>query len=306
MASRDSPTKSNSPRLERREVSGTTPAGVPNMVDQMKQYIDQVIIICSTMLTFLQQQQQQTVDVSSETISGDKRDEQVEFLKTKLKELVDVNVSWQHTHQQQERRIAELQHQLGQMTTSPADKQQTPTESLIEELKVKNQQLELEKCILESQNQQLKGEVDDLTERCQLLDMQLVVNKEDFESERKDRERGQQRANELLMELERCKQLLNTTFRPADQPRQPPYDPWRNQRPLGNYAVDVFDGADEQDAAQFAVVDYVKSGDTVTDGVTVTDGEELLCPNCRQTFTKDQHEQLMDHMDKCEYQRRTF
>ena len=94
-------------------------------------------------------------------------------------------------------------------------------------------------------------------------------------------------------------QLLNTAFRPAGQPR-PSHDPWRNQQPIGNYAVDVFDGSDEQDTVDFAVVDHMASQSDVTDG------EQLQCPNCHQTFTKDQHEQLMDHMDKCEYQRRTF
>jgi hypothetical protein len=45
--------------------------------------------------------------------------------------------------------------------------------------------------------------MDALSEKVQILEMQLLVNREDFESERKDRERAQSRIAELEQELER-------------------------------------------------------------------------------------------------------
>jgi hypothetical protein len=49
----------------------------------------------------------------------------------------------------------------------------------------------------------LRREGDALNEKVQILEVQLVINREDFDNERKDRERAQSRVAELEQELEK-------------------------------------------------------------------------------------------------------
>ena len=56
---------------------------------------------------------------------------------------------------------------------------------------------------MEDQNIQLKHDIEALKERLEVLQLQLLTNKEDFECERKDRERAQGRVMELEEELKK-------------------------------------------------------------------------------------------------------
>lgn len=58
---------------------------------------------------------------------------------------------------------------------------------------------------LQEKNASLQRDFVELKERLEILEVQLAVNKEDFENERRDRERAQN----LLSELQRHVEMLN-------------------------------------------------------------------------------------------------
>lgn len=319
--------RTSSPRQPRRQPD--SPVSNDGMVQQMKDYVEQVVIICQTMLAFLQARDSQDAQAGSTDVefgasaatgtSSKEDDENTAFLKHKLKELVGMNVSWQQTHQVQERRIVELEEQVRHLLQTRTqdggsgftDQQQADIDRQFLDQKNKYRQLEDEKCRLEEQNYKYQHDFIELTERVQLLDMQLVTNREDFECERKDRERAQSRVAELEQELEK--------YRNRSAPQPIPYQPiqyhqpsqyqpsqfcglrqndWTNPR---RFMVDAHDGYDEADCvADSPVVARGMSASPVAGRSPGTTEEPLQCPNCRRTFTRDQHADLMDHMDRCD------
>lgn len=301
-----------SPQQSRPQAATNT--GV-SLNDQLKQYIDQVLNTCLAMLTLIQQKPE---DGGSRTLThgetpdvevGSNQDEQIVFLKQKLRELVDMNVSWQQTHKYNEQRIAELELELQQLKENSmvsgvfSEHQQIEIDRVILDEKKKCQKLEEEKNQLQEKNASLQRDFVELKERLEILEVQLAVNKEDFENERRDRERAQN----LLSELQRHVEMLNpNAVSSLQRPLQPqtscagqtfghhsPQPPWSNQRTTGGrYLVDSTAGFDQCDGLEEDKPTASLNSDSSKD-------QPLQCPNCHRKFTTNQHGQLMDHLDSC-------
>ncbi|XP_066277486.1 TNFAIP3-interacting protein 2-like [Branchiostoma lanceolatum] len=154
----------------------------------------------------------------------------------------------------------------------------------------------------------------DAQETIQMLQQQVQVCTEDFQAERQDRETLQTRLDELFAAQERdqqvitmlreqVRQLQSTGYRaPFARPCQTEY---RRNQPVeqsmliarrghnyNHHGYDVIDGMQEDD-------------DLATDGVG-SDEESagrkehmLYCPRCKREYSKDKHDQLLEHIDVC-------
>nr|ABW99107.1 ABIN [Branchiostoma belcheri tsingtauense]AGQ17406.1 TNFAIP3 interacting protein 2 [Branchiostoma belcheri tsingtauense] len=154
----------------------------------------------------------------------------------------------------------------------------------------------------------------DAQETIQMLQQQVQVCTEDFQAERQDRESLQTRLEELLAAQERdrevitmlraqVRQLQSTGYRaPFPRPCQTEY---RRNQPVeqsmliarrghnyGHHGYDVIDGMQDDD-------------DLATDGVgsdeeSVERKEHMLYrPRCKREYSKDKHDQLLEHIDVC-------
>jgi hypothetical protein len=141
------------------------------------------------------------------------------------------------------------------------------------------------------------------------LRVQVMVYQEDFEAERKDRERAQNQLSELQTQLQllqqnnmaqQQQQLARPTSHPVYQTdrRRTQYNNTGLQHGVIGANWDLFtDGVDELDGI---VLQPDTVGDRrVTDAGGVHRCDVLRCPKCLRQFTVDCHAQLMQHIDEC-------
>ncbi|XP_035673050.1 TNFAIP3-interacting protein 2-like [Branchiostoma floridae] len=186
--------------------------------------------------------------------------------------------------------------------------------------KEKTQQMERRMEAMEAEHAQCK-QTQNQEEIVDMLKQQLQAYKEDFEEERRDRERMQARQESVEEELATSKatvrQLEAQLHREKNQKQFPPvyhvqYDQQNALRARSanrhtpyavgnrfNYGFDVVDG------------------DIVADGPSENNDEDkgetreerrrsrrretdiLQCPKCKREYTKDRHNELLEHIDLC-------
>lgn len=180
--------------------------------------------------------------------------------------------------------------------------------------------------------------LDDYKERCGLLQTQLEMYLEDFKTERSDRERAQSKIIELETLLE-AEKLRNQGAHPVQATSQyNPYEsfdqPSSYAMPLRGRGIYQTDGGSKDDFTILPTVVETKktfdghigqpknpvvpaAGVYQADGFDETDnfrinltecspngyfslGDVLSCPNCRKTFKREHHLDLLEHMEECD------
>ncbi|XP_078588552.1 uncharacterized protein LOC144869292 isoform X1 [Branchiostoma floridae x Branchiostoma japonicum] len=186
--------------------------------------------------------------------------------------------------------------------------------------KEKTQQMERRMEAMEAEHAQCK-QTQNQEEIVDMLKQQLQAYKEDFEEERRDRERMQARQESVEEELATSKatvrQLEAQLHREKNQKQFPPvyhvqYDQQNALRARSanrhtpyavgnrfNYGFDVVDGD--------IVADGPSENNDEDKGETREDRRRsrrretdiLQCPKCKREYTKDRHNELLEHIDLC-------
>ncbi|XP_019626338.1 PREDICTED: centrosomal protein of 55 kDa-like isoform X1 [Branchiostoma belcheri] len=185
--------------------------------------------------------------------------------------------------------------------------------------KEKTEQMERRMEAMEAEHAQCK-QSQNQEEIVDMLKQQLQAYKEDFEEERRDRERMQARQETVEQDLATAKATVRQLE--AQLHRE------KNQKQFPVYHVQY----DQQNALRarsanrhtpYAVGNRFNYGFDVVDGEVVADGptendegkaepprEErrrsrrretdiLQCPKCKREYTKDRHNELLEHIDLC-------
>jgi hypothetical protein len=201
-----------------------------------------------------------------------------------------------------------------------------------------NQHLKQKVQSLQTQQEGLASTLSEMQERCQLLETQLLMYQEDFKTERSDRERAQSKNADLeMLVADLQKQLIPHSESSRASSRFSPHDTFSarlphqasHHQPHGElrgrginvyqtdspgdvrsmlslhelpsasqydrgYGVFQTDGRDESDAYQVVIAEDLPNYRNTVPAV-----DELSCPNCRRGFQRNQHLDLLEHMEVC-------
>lgn len=146
-------------------------------------------------------QQQSAVDNSC---SAD-----IDSLKNVLRELVDKNVSWQTLCNEKDTEISELRQRHRESQWSQQADSQRPAEDTVSQHHCTCDTATHRTSMLEERQRQLEQTISSLTDSLankqstiDTLQLQVVIYREDFQSEREDRERAQSQIAELQAQLD--------------------------------------------------------------------------------------------------------
>ncbi|XP_062069322.1 TNFAIP3-interacting protein 2 isoform X2 [Lepus europaeus] len=214
--------------------------------------------------------------------------EENRLLKQKVTHVEDLNAKWQRYDASRDEYVRELQAQLREL------KAPREPELLRKEVSRLNRQLEEKVDACADARQQLaaaRTAQDAALERVQILEQQILAYKDDFRSERADRERAQSRIRELE---ERLASLLRQGSRRQDS------------RELGRCRI-----AEHLDteALELAAPTGWQPGPgpqrleprAESRGPRAAQGAQgdLQCPHCLQCFGDEQGEELLGHVAEC-------
>ncbi|XP_069488204.1 TNFAIP3-interacting protein 2 isoform X1 [Ambystoma mexicanum] len=236
-----------------------------------------------------------------------KLQEENRALKQKLIHVEDLNAKWQKYDASREVYVKALHLQLKGLKSQAAAPTQGHAELLQKEILRLNQLLD-EKM---KEHQRLKRDVEEAmqarvrdSERLQILEQQVLVYKDDFTSERADRERAQSRILELLDQISR---LQHHVGRPQDSRHRANnarfqignnnhmrierdnVDPLlgANQNPLGSRSQAIpSQQAGAVSASESSSSERCRQGD-------------LQCPHCLILFGDQQSEDFLKHISDC-------
>ena len=277
-----------------------------------------------------------------------------------------MNTRWQSYNKQREEYLTQLKQKLKDMedklasdkTLQLSEQQQAEIDRIILQYKQKVELAEEEKVKLADENRELrlqmdrtmaaslekdnvvKGLQERLTqtqatggnnnqdaERLQMLEHQVQLCTEDFESERHDRERAQARVEELEQELrivrrqleqfqgrqmdeiaERRRQALNY-YREEYERAHPGYQNVHGMPLVGRGlvmpdcvdedSVDVAEDGEGQDTVDCGP-DMVRRFEAGESALQRAEPEDTLqCPKCKKEFPISKHEQLLEHTEEC-------
>lgn len=245
-------------------------------------------------------------------------------IREKMKELVDMNLNWQKYNALQEKHIHELNEKVEALTLKSQSpnfsRQDQPDEQLkqIEELHRENLQLKSKVrqltsqlgnslSLLDKEKFAEPGCLEGTCESDQLMAAQLMVFKEDFELERRDREKAQAKISELEYELQKLKKHLTEQkftpgFRNEVNPVANSDEPKAHNTIYENDDL-ALDAADAPISNQVLPQHGVKNPMDkmgVRSRVELGVREDVLCcPKCFKVFTKLEHYELLDHIEQC-------
>lgn len=294
------------------------------MVRQLLQHMDQLERIHPLFSTEPPQHKDsvatQTTPLVEEKLDLPLQQEMAPTLKSKMKELVDMNLNWQKYNALQEKHVQELHNKVEQMQqklTTAEDNSQRLNQQLQEEnnrLKAMMEKLRLQNDVLQAAVE-VKGKASGEMERAQLLEAQLMVYREDFLTERKDRETAQARVVQLEMELlELTKQMRQTTSTGFPN-RAPHYTVDSDLQTDGedhhrvtteDLATDCVDGPSWQmvlpPESRKEKVDAGKLSRSYIDKKLPlrTKEDTLCCTKCFKVFPQSKHLELLEHLEECD------
>uniref|UniRef100_G3UJE5 TNFAIP3-interacting protein 2 n=1 Tax=Loxodonta africana TaxID=9785 RepID=G3UJE5_LOXAF len=220
-------------------------------------------------------------------------------LKAKITYVEDLNAKWQRYDASRDEYVQGLRAQLRGLQTLRQPEGPSPAGLLKKEISRLNRQLEETLGDCAAARRELAGAQearDAALERVQMLEQQILVYKDDFSSERADRERAQSRFQELwdmvaclqrqVPRTQVCASPLPTGTIPAG-----PLEsfPALEQKPIGG-------GPDQQPSFLSRLEPPAEGGCPVTDPRGQGD---LQCPHCQQHFSDEQGEELLRHMVEC-------
>ncbi|KAM9238204.1 TNFAIP3-interacting protein 2 isoform 2-T2 [Dugong dugon] len=275
---------------------------------QLRRTLAATAHVCQQLARCLEERQRAGGDTETpkepECASGDtavqaeveKLREENRQLKAKVTHVEDLNAKWQRYDASRDEYVRGLQAQLQGLRVLRQSEGPSPALLLRKEISRLNRQLEetLSDCA-EARRELVaaQGARDAALERVQMLEQQILVYKDDFSSERADRERAQSRFQELW-DTVACLQRQGPR-------RQDPWEPGRT-RP-GSSASKYL----ETDALEPAVPGGQRLGSSRLEppaegGCPGTDPRsqgDLQCPHCQQHFSDEQGEELLRHMGEC-------
>ncbi|XP_012879334.1 PREDICTED: TNFAIP3-interacting protein 2 [Dipodomys ordii] len=210
-------------------------------------------------------------DASSQSAIG-KLQEENRLLRQKVIQVEDLNAKWQRYDASRDEYVRGLQEQLRGLQGSPAAAQAR------KEISRLNRQLEERIAACDAAQQELAA----ARERVQMLEQQILTYKEDFESERADRERAHCRIQALE---EKVSSLLYQVSRTED-PRRP-----------GPATTPLETDTSEPTVprpGQLALAAEGRCSDAALPGQGA-----LQCPRCLRCFGEEQGEELLRHASEC-------
>ncbi|XP_069877809.1 TNFAIP3-interacting protein 2 isoform X2 [Dipodomys merriami] len=210
-------------------------------------------------------------DASSQSAIG-KLQEENRLLRQKVIHVEDLNAKWQRYDASRDQYVRGLQEQLRGLRGSPAPEQAR------KEISRLNRQLEERITACDAAQQELAA----ARERVQMLEQQILTYKEDFESERADRERAHCRIQALE---EKVSSLLYQVSQTEDPRRSGPAAP-----PLET-------DASEPTAPRPGRLAPATEGRC--SGAALPGQGALQCPRCLRCFGEEQGEELLRHASEC-------
>ncbi|XP_007951706.1 TNFAIP3-interacting protein 2 [Orycteropus afer afer] len=221
----------------------------------------------------------------------EKLQEENRQLKAKVAHVEDLNARWQRYDAGREKYVRALQAQLRGLQGLCQPEGPSTAPLLRKEISRLNQQLEetLDKCV-EARRElaATRGAYDAVMERAQMLEQQILVYKDDFSSERADRERAQSR----IQELQSMVAALQCQLPRGQDTREP------NQTcPMSSSPKDL-----ETDAPSPVGLGSPRLEALAVGGCPDTDPRgqgDLQCPHCLQYFSDEQGEELFRHVAEC-------
>lgn len=215
-----------------------------------------------------------------------KLQEENRLLKQKLTHVEDLNAKWQRYDASRDEYVRELRAQLRGLQAP-----QPEAELMRKEIARLNRQLEERIGECAGATRELAA----ARERAQMLEQQVLAYKDDFTSERADRERAQSRIQEL-------EDAVAALQRPAR--RQDPQEPG---------SCRIHTGSKAPKHAETEALEFVVPGGqrpvSAAQGLAPAAGGcpgaarrgqgDLQCPHCLQSFSDEQGEELFRHVAEC-------
>ncbi|KAM6221813.1 TNFAIP3-interacting protein 2 [Rhynchocyon petersi] len=217
----------------------------------------------------------------------DKLREENHLLKAKVTHVEDLNAKWQRYDASRDEYVRELQAQLRRTQALHLSEGHPQNSLLRKEITRLNQQLEetLRECA-EAQRELVaaRGARDTAVERGQMLEQQLLVYKDDFSSERADRERAQSRIQELQDMVAALQYQVSRGQDISPQSTTPQY---------------LETDAPEPRPSRLKSLQLEPPADGTLPRTDPRPQGHLQCPHCLQHFSDEQGEELLQHMAQC-------
>ncbi|XP_019806885.1 TNFAIP3-interacting protein 2 isoform X10 [Tursiops truncatus] len=229
-----------------------------------------------------------------------KLQEENRLLKQKVTHVEDLNAKWQRYDASRDEYVRGLHAQLRGLQAPLEPERPSPPELMRKEISRLNTQLEekINDCAeARRELEAVRRARDAALERVQMLEQQILAYKDDFTSERVDRERAQSR----IQELEERVALLQRQVPCKQDPREP-----------GSCRVHTggkTPGYLETDASELVAPGGWRPGtgsqrpelpaEAGSPGATQRGQGDLQCPHCLQCFSDEQGEELFRHVADC-------
>ncbi|KAM5286673.1 TNFAIP3-interacting protein 2 [Hipposideros larvatus] len=230
----------------------------------------------------------------------EKLQEENRRLKQKVTHVEDLNAKWQCYDASRDEYVRGLHAQLRGLQAPHGPERPSPPELLRKEISRLNRQLEerVNDCAATRlELAAMRTARDAALERAQMLEQQILVYKDDFTSERADRERAQSRIQELEETVASLQRQVSR--------RQDCQDPGSCRIRSGNRSPKYL----EADALDFTVPAGQRPGaGSQWLEVPAEDGRpgaarrgqgDLQCPHCLRCFDDEQGEELLRHVAEC-------
>ncbi|XP_019382113.1 PREDICTED: TNFAIP3-interacting protein 2 [Gavialis gangeticus] len=247
-----------------------------------------------------------------------KLQEENRMLKQKVVHVEDLNAKWQKYDASRDEYVKRLHLQLKELKSQP--EQQLGITSLQTNSDLMQKEIvRLNKLLEEKMNEcsKAKRELEDVqkaraedSERIQMLEQQVLVYKDDFTSERADRERAQSKIQELQAENARLQHQLNRRqdsretaghFRVQIDSQNHMYIQTNVEHLLGTSQVQscARRAAGSQSALQAG---ELQAAAAIDHGSSAAEGRgqgELRCPHCMRFFSDELSEEFLKHVAEC-------
>ncbi|XP_006736622.1 TNFAIP3-interacting protein 2 isoform X1 [Mirounga angustirostris] len=223
--------------------------------------------------------------------------EENRLLRQKVTHVEDLNAKWQRYDASRDEYVRGLHAQLQGLQAPPEPERSSCPELMRKEISRLNRQLEEKIGVCAAVRRELaavRGAHDAALERVQMLEQQILAYKDDFTSERADRERAQSRIQELEEEVASLRQQASWT-----QDRR---EPGSCRIHMGNRTSKYL----ETDALELVAPSGRRAGtgsqglDSPAEGRATRRGQgDLQCPHCLRCFGDEQGEELFRHVAEC-------
>ncbi|XP_071069890.1 TNFAIP3-interacting protein 2-like [Dasypus novemcinctus] len=212
-----------------------------------------------------------------------KLEEENRLLREKVVHVEDLNAKWQRYDASRDEYVRGLHAQLGGLQGLPGPDGASPPELLRKEIARLNRQLEEKMNDCAEARRELaavRRARDAALERVQMLEQQVLVYRDDFSSERADRERAQSRIQELQEEVASLQQWA-ARGQDSGEPGL------RGMHPGDGSPTHV-----EPEASESAAPAWRPPAEGGRPG-------DLQCPHCMRCFGDEQGEELLGHVAEC-------